>query len=366
MMEEQRSYIRQIPTEGDPFNILILNYTMKCPLACDYCCYSCSPKRTETMDKAFALDLVDQASELGVFGQCGWTGGEPLIYYDEVLEISARMQARNLPFSMISSCYWADSKASAERVIGDLAGLGMAVFTATHDGSHANWVPQGHIRNAVEAALDAGVHVCLCASFYDDSMRLEAMFPDLVGHPDVDFVNRVVLPDAGRTGRKSVEITPASYPNLAPTVGAGACYKRIYHDLTVFWDGEAYPCCSIYNRATPGISLGNLYREPLSAVWDRLEGSLLYRLIKGEGFDALYALLQRLDPELAATLPDPGTAVGPCHLCNRIFRDPEQSRRIFDAVAAQEREEIRQMLSLVRRHSGEAAAEAVMRESLAS
>ena len=31
--------------EADPFNIFILNYTMKCPLACDYCCYTCGPKQ---------------------------------------------------------------------------------------------------------------------------------------------------------------------------------------------------------------------------------------------------------------------------------------------------------------------------------
>jgi hypothetical protein len=314
------------------------------------------------MAKAFALDLVDQAAELRVFGQCGWTGGEPLIFYDEVLEITARMQVHNLPFSMISSCYWAESKAAAERTIGDLARHGMAVFTATHDGSHENWVPQAYIRNAVEAALDAGVHVCLCASFYDDTLRLETLFPEFVGHPEVDFVNRVVLPDAGRTDRK--KITPVSYPNLEPTSGAGACYKRIYHDLTVFWDGEAYPCCSIYNRATPGISLGNLYKEPLARIWDRLEGSLLYRMIKGEGFDALYDLLNQIDPALAATLPDPATAVGPCHLCNRIFRDPEHSRRIFDAIAQHEREEISRLLALVRHQGGEAAERAVLIESL--
>jgi MoaA/NifB/PqqE/SkfB family radical SAM enzyme len=149
-------------TEPDLFNILIFNYTMQCPLACDYCCYGCSPKRTETMDRSLALDLVDQAAELGVFAQCGFTGGEALLHYDDVMAITARMQQRRLPFSMISSCYWATDAAQARRVIGDLAAHGMAVFTATHDPSHENWVPIASIRLAVDAALEAGVHVCIC------------------------------------------------------------------------------------------------------------------------------------------------------------------------------------------------------------
>ena len=35
--------------EADAFNVLILNYTMKCSLASDFCCYGCTPKRTELM-----------------------------------------------------------------------------------------------------------------------------------------------------------------------------------------------------------------------------------------------------------------------------------------------------------------------------
>ena len=360
--EDERAALAGREIEGDPFNILILNYTMKCPLACDYCCYGCSPKRTETMDKSFALDLVDQAAELGVFGQCGWTGGEPLIFYDEVLEITERMQERNLPFSMISSCYWAETREGADSVIADLARHGMAVFTATHDGSHENWVPQSYIRNAVEAALDRGVHVCLCASFYDDTLRLESMFPEFTGRLDVDFVNRVVLPDVGRAARRA--ITPQSYPNMATTIGAGACYKRIYHDLTVFWDGQAYPCCSIYNRATQGLSIGDLYEESLASVWDRLEGSLLYRMIKGEGFDALYDLLERIEPGLAATLPARADAVGPCHLCHLMFRDEDKARAIFDAVGRHERDQVMQLLRVVRNQAGAEAERGILMDAL--
>lgn len=349
--------------ETDMFNILVLNYTMRCPLSCDYCCYGCSPKRDETMSLDLALDLVDQAAELGVFTQCGFTGGEPLIFRDDVLKITERMQKRGLPFSMISSCYWASTRAEAESVIGDLARNGLAVFTATHDDSHGNWVPPEWIRHAVEAALSHGVHVCLTSSFYDDTKRLENIFPEYVGL-DVDYVNRVVLPNVGRT--KKQQITPADYPN-ASAGAEGTCYKRIYHDITVFWDGEVYPCCSIYNRDTPRISVGNAYRDSLATMWDRAEGSLWLRAIKRGGFAELYELLRKLDPELASALPDPKRHVGPCDLCHSIFADAKLADRVFATIEQYETTRIRELLAAVRAHNqqaGTSLVETVLKETM--
>lgn len=351
-----------ITPEPDLFNILILNYTMKCPLACDYCCYHCSPKRQETMDLRLALDLVDQGAELGVFRQCGFTGGEALIYYDDVMQLTARMQQRGMPFSMISSCYWATARAEARRVLGDLKRHGIDVFSATHDPSHENWVPVQYVRNAVEAALEFGVRVCLCSSFYDDSQRLEAIFPEYAGHPDIDIVNRVVLPDVGRSARR--KITPASYANVDPVIGMGACYKRIYHDVTVFWDGEVYPCCSVYNRDTPALSLGNAYRDSLATLWDRVQGSLLLRTMKRAGFAELFALLKAHDPDLARDLPDPAQAVGACHLCHLTFRNPSLAGRIFAVMEQHERDTIRRMLARVADSNGEDASRRLIEETL--
>lgn len=350
--------------EPDLFNILVLNYTMKCPLACDYCCYGCSPRRSETMDVALALDLVDQAAEMGVFEQCGFTGGEALIFHDEVMRITQRMQQRGLPYSMISSCYWATDMQEARRVLRDLHSTGIDVFTATHDPSHENWVPLQYVRNAIDAARELGVHVCLCSSFYDDTMRLEAIFPEYSNQPDIDVVNRVVLPEVGRMGQRNISISPANYLNVQPTENFGSCYKRIFHDITVFWDGKVYPCCSVYNRATPKLSLGNVYTDTLSTIWDRAEGSLLLRMIKSQSFAELYATLRREDPALAAALPDPTQAVGPCHLCHRVFRDEALADRIFMVMERLERERISRLLAVVRARDGAAASDRVVLDAL--
>src|SRR4051812_1417900 len=80
-----RASARAIDIENDRHNVLVLNYTMACPLACDFCCYACGPRRTETMELDLALDLVEQAADLGVFGACSFTGGDPFVYYEDMV-----------------------------------------------------------------------------------------------------------------------------------------------------------------------------------------------------------------------------------------------------------------------------------------
>src|SRR5262249_37618427 len=159
-------------------------------------------------------------------------------------------------FSMISACDWATDDAETRARIDPLAERGMSVFTVSHDPSHERWVPREHVYRTVDRLLTLGVRTVICGSFYDDKTDLKPMLPEHGANARGRVVTRVVLPKIGRAGRK--ELVPTSYPN-ADLEGGGTCYKRFYHDVTVFWDGEVYPCCSVYSRDTPGISSGNVY-----------------------------------------------------------------------------------------------------------
>ena len=354
---------RGLPLEPDAFNILILNYTMKCPLACDYCCYSCGPRRAETMDLDLALSLVDQAARLGVFSECGFTGGEPLLFSDDILQITERMASYGLPFSMISACDWATDAASTAKMIDPLLRNGMSVFTVSHDPSHEKWVSRDNVRRAAERVLDSDARLVICGSFYDESSRLQTMFPELVGHPRIDMVNRLVLPETGRLRHRKLD--PGQYPGT-DTSSSDACYKRIYHDVTVFWDGQVYPCCSVYNRETPGISYGNVFDSSLAEVWDRIEGSLFLRMIKRDGFRELHRFVAERDPELAETLESRDGTIGPCHLCHLIMGDDRTSRRIHRLFEELEKERVASILATVTRTHGDDVTAAVISSAMGS
>jgi MoaA/NifB/PqqE/SkfB family radical SAM enzyme len=360
-LTEQNAYSSGIPIEQDPFNIIILNYTMKCPLACDYCCYSCGPLRTETMPIELALSVIEQAAALEVFHEAGFTGGDPMVLFDDMVILAQKMSDVGLPFSMISACDWATDNSITRKKLSTLANLGMNVFTISQDASHEKFVSLDHIKRAADQCLDLGVRLVLCGSNYEDTVRLEEKLPDYVGDARVSFVNRIVLPGVGRS--KGKKISKDMFPNVDP-IGTNSCYKRTYHDVTVFWDGEVYPCCSVYNRETPGISYGNLYDSPLEEVWDRIEGSLMLQTIKHGTFDELYRFVGRLDPDLAAELPDPSSALGPCHLCNLIFGKSDLARRVKSLFEEEEDRRIHDILHLVADKYGSGVAESVARSVL--
>ena len=184
-------------------------------------------------------------------------------------------------------------------------------------------------------AAELGLRTSIYGTFYDDVTQLEDMFPDFAQDRSVALQARIVAPEVGRV-RNRRPPPRSSFPHTDFAAG-DTCYKRVYHDVTVFWDGEVYPCCSVYNRQTPGISYGNVYRTPLWQIWDRIEGSLYLRTIKRSGFSELYDLLGRLDPELASELPDPDVAIGPCHLCHTLMSDTEVSRRVHAVLEIEER-----------------------------
>jgi len=302
------------------------------------------------MDFDFALNIVNQAAELGVFKEFGFTGGEPLVYQEDIQLLTHRMHELDMPFSMISSCFWATDDEAVKLTLGPLVENGMSVFTISHDPSHERWVPRDFAVRAGKFILEKGVRLVICGSFYDESTNLKDIFPEFRECATVSFVTRVVLPTQGRAERRG--IMPSFYPNVDLT-SDHTCYKRIYHDVTVFWDGEVYPCCSVYNRSTPGLSVGNLYNEPLANIWDRIESSQFLKVIKLAGFDRLQQDLLENYPELALEIPLKSETIGPCDRCFQYL----SNQKIRDAInllyAEREQDQVKEFLSRVVALAGE-------------
>jgi hypothetical protein len=268
-----------------------------------------------------------------VFSRFGFTGGDPFAFYDDLVLISERMAEHQIPFEAISACAWATSPAEISSHLNPLIENGMTRFVVSHDPSHERWVSRHQVRSVVTAAVEMGLRTSIYGTFYDERSRLEDLFPELAAVEGITLESRTVGPGIGRM--RNVKTSRHPLPNR-DSERDDTCYNRVYHDVTVFWDGETYPCCSVYNRETPGISYGNLYAEPLWRIWDRLEGSLFLRTIKRTGFAELYALLGQVAPELQRRLPEPETAASVCHLCHLIMRDPDMSEEIHQVLVQEE------------------------------
>lgn len=331
---------------------LVLNYTLACPLSCDFCCYECGPQRKEKMPLELALKLVNQLPEVPRISCVGFTGGEPMLFHQELLKISARLRQLDYPFTMVTSGYWGGLKRIADHVIGELADNGLTRANISFDPSHEKFVSRDQVAKSAAAFVRRGIKTYLVGTFYDPELTVESVAPELANIDGVSVVNKYVA----KVGRAVDQPISLSGYGLDLDVKETCCYRRIYHDIVVFWDGKVYPCCSTFNRATTGISVGNANDLSLVDIWERVEGSLLFRILKRQGFSRLFDLIEDTDPVLYGDLPDVSGCVGPCSLCNTLFGDEALASRIHRAVSLYEDKKIESAVDFLVQKIGQDAA----------
>jgi MoaA/NifB/PqqE/SkfB family radical SAM enzyme len=341
-------------------NMLVINYTMACALACDFCCYGCHPKRTEKMPLGLALRAINEAHDLDVFSCVGFTGGEVTLFMDELYAMAAELKKLSLRFTIATAGQWAADKNEAQMILGRLADCGLARLNISHDPSHEKFVSRQTIINAAETASERGIETYIVGTYYSPEESAEQALPELIGMPHINLVNKYVA-KVGRAGGKN--ITQETY-DLDLSLESMTCNRRVYHDIVVWHDGTVYPCCSTFNRATPGIALGNLYDSTLKELWYKAEGSMKLRIMKRQGFARLYEIVKQYDEELYHRLPSAKNFVGACSLCNHLFSNDEFTTRINGAFARYEQDQIGDLLDSLTKNFGEEKVFSLCEEAL--
>lgn len=314
---------------GKETNCLVLNYTLACPLHCAFCCYGCSPKRQEKMPLALASNLIDQAAQMGVFSSVGFTGGEAMLFEEEIRLLAKRLQGHGLRFTLATSGHWAVNLKAAHTSIAILAERGLCRLNLSYDHDHAAHIPAQNILNAATACQANGVPCYVIGTFDHPDDTLENLLPELADFPCVSLASKTIA-EIGRAKRRQ--------PDRQPTLQLDdlACYRRQYHDIAVFWDGLAYPCCSTFNRATPGLVLGDTTTTSLQQIYEMANGSTLLRILKRKGFSRLYEVIKETDNDVFSILPKIDGCNGPCSLCNKLLSDDGISKKIKSAISEYE------------------------------
>lgn len=313
-------------------DVLVLNTTMTCPLSCDFCCYGCHPGRSERMPIDQALSLIDQAAAIEHFSSVGFTGGEPMVHRDDFLAMIDRCALHGLPFTVASSGYWGESGEEARDLAARMAACGLRRMNISCDPSHAEFVTPDAVTRAAHACAAHDIPVYIVGTFDTPGGTLREFVPELVDVPNVHLIDKIVA-KTGRATKWDVDYAALTGPKVK------TCYRRVHHDIVIFWDGKTYPCCSTFNRATPGLVMGNAFTEPLALIRARIEASLLLRVIKREGFPQFYDIIERLDPALHADMPKFEDYPGACSTCHAVLRKPHIAARVqavFETYRTQE------------------------------
>lgn len=280
-----------------------LSYTLTCPLSCRHCMPSSSPQTPGKMTLEQAQRYIPVIAEFSK--ELCFTGGEPLLFPREILELTRFATGLGLRVSLVTGAGWAVDDALVKRRVEDLVAAGLRHLVISWDVYHEEFSRREHAvnlaRRGVEAGLEVAVRITNPPSV--DRSAYQAAFEGL----EV----RLETSQTTRLGRAST--LPPSHFQAQDSPPQGACFTIM--SLVINHDGKVYACCGPANFSTPHspLALGDAEREPLQTILNRAEQDPLLEVISLLGPYGLYTLLLQSDLKECYRKPEGFSSI--CDLC---------------------------------------------------
>lgn len=257
-------------------------YTFRCPNECEHCCYECGPHREEKCDPSQAATWVEAAARHGCTDM-GFSGGECLLYMDEVLELSRIAAEAGLTPTIATGAFWATSPDAAGDVVGKLQSAGVRRVVVSADAFHQKSVSLERVRNALAACSAASmeVHVSVTRTRRDAEWEKEARG---ILEPYMKHVRYTMVGPVGRWRSHHAEFPRGDRERV------DVC--RSVFEITIYPNGDVYPCCSgaigeVYNRGRNALRIGNDREEDPGDILERAEHSIVLNALRIAGPNGL-------------------------------------------------------------------------------
>jgi MoaA/NifB/PqqE/SkfB family radical SAM enzyme len=245
-----------------------------------------------------------------------FTGGDPFVYIREILEImrAARRAGVVQPFHMVTSGYWAKDDIKAQSLLADLAEAGMDLLYVSYDYEHARWVSKEQVHRIALCCQAVGIHLHVYGVFWNTEERVEDLLPDLEGVPMTsEFVTPIGAARPLFNGRPRYKDVPEA--------NKSSCGRCSDYDITIYPNGDVFPCCSGGFNKEAKLHCGNAFQEPAAAIMTKVFGQRHARLAKSIGFLRLRELVAEVDPQLLARMPKFSDVDSVCEMCRDLHKD---------------------------------------------
>lgn len=294
------------------YDVIGLSYTRTCPLSCGHCITESSPQVKGKMQ-------LDQVSEylkvIPAFahGVC-FTGGEPMLYYRDILELVSQARDLGLQTSLVTGAGWVRGESSTRARMKKLAEAGLHHVCISWDRYHEEFSARERPLRLARLAIEAGMGVSVRVVTITDEQKeaYHAMFDGLPVYLQAQLPVRL-----GRAAS-----LPAEHFNFMTEPPDGVC--AVILTPVIEADGTVYACCgpSYYAGKSSPLRLGNTSEEPLEDILARARQDPLLELILVAGPHGLYQLLKD-HPVGRARFKARPAYTGICELCMDITNDPE-------------------------------------------
>jgi MoaA/NifB/PqqE/SkfB family radical SAM enzyme len=299
------------------FRRIVLYYTDKCTAQCSHCVTRSGPKNLLKLPLQDALECLNAAYGLGIHAY-GITGGEPLIYLDEIKELVRHGSSLGMNCAISTNAFWGKTYEKALEMCSFLHDNKVVALNLSADIFHNQFVAIDRVLNVIKAASAIGNLSTLVTAVITrkDPTSVEIL-KRLSEHP-----SNVKIIAPAPFGRGSE--LPANLLLSEPT--SKILHRRCdeVNSPVVAPDGRVLTCCSFpvsldLQPSSPFI-LGNIYDEPLASILQRASGNPWLELLDKEGPGGFIY-------QFGEALEERGYEVkqryhGHCDLCVDLFRAP--------------------------------------------
>jgi hypothetical protein len=307
------------------YDVVGLMYTRTCPLACRDCIVSSSPKAKGKMDPAVArayLEVIPTYSDSVCF-----TGGEPMLYYNEVAPLIREAKQIGLKVSMVTGAGWArvsKKQIARDRIFG-LKDAGLDTLCVSWDVYHEEFSDPENALLVLELAKEAGLRSVVRGVMPATGpiARIEEKLIAIkIGYQKVPVVrlgSAATLPDDHFT-----------FTEESPAGGCSVIYSPVVEP-----DGMVYACCgpSRWSKPTSPLFLGSTDDEDLDTIFNRAVRDPLLEALATIGPYGLMRLIKD-DPSIQDILPIRAQGyTGMCELCLDLNNIPEIVEHIRERLS---------------------------------
>src|SRR5882757_6937896 len=301
-----------------------LTYTLTCPLSCRDCINSSSPKAKGKMQPDVASEYIKTIARYSE-AIC-FTGGEPMLYYNEILPLIREANALGLNVSLVSGSGWVrtdKAHIARERIYG-LKEAGLTALFLSWDVYHEEFSPAENVHLLLDLAKEAGLKAI--ARGVVPASKPSSRFEETL--VNIDLYEKIPVIRLG-----AAMDLPDDHFTFTPDVPPGTC--SIVLSPTIEPDGTVYTCCGpsrAAERSSP-LVLGNTSNESLETILHRGARDPILEAIFTIGPYGLMQLIKD-DPELRGILPKRDRYTSMCEACLDMNDIPAVVDKLRERIAS--------------------------------
>lgn len=295
------------------FQELYIELSYLCTAECRHCCVSSNPHAENArLDIDLVFKAINQSLVIDqIKPKIAIAGGEPTLFWDDLLTIIGYAAGSNLQVVLISNGWWGEPKKLCEKKLDQLIEKGLNRLEISANGYHSENTRSSAMNNLIELCqgrpIDLFVH-----NRTDRYKNRPTKINSPNGYP-LEIADIPIMPIV--RAEDNINNSELAYTRGFPP---GNCR----HDLSflITPTADCYPCCG-GSELNKSLFLGNIKEENLQDIISRFNRRKLLQILIQKGPSYIAGAL-KAD---GFTQIEEDCHVGICDLCCQIFQSPEQS-----------------------------------------